>query len=52
MNTPVRAFMAARPYYSEGHVQEIAAFNAQNNVPFCRTCNDWHMSDEDHSDEN
>lgn len=46
----VKRFLARRPYYSAEHVKMIAQKSAENGLPFCHTCDDWHEEGDPHSD--
>lgn len=45
-------FLKKRPRYTEEHVREIAQRCTDDSIPFCRACGDWHLPNEDHSENN
>lgn len=51
MADQVKGFLERRPYYREGHVQEMYEGAAKRGIPWCATCKDWHRKDEEHSED-
>lgn len=46
---PAEDFYVNHPYYDREHVAYIADRKAEQGVPYCRECHDWHFADEQHS---
>jgi hypothetical protein len=48
--TDAQRFLAAHPYYTAEHVEHIARVKAEQSIPFCEVCLDWHIPvEEEHS---